>query len=76
MLVLSRRAGQSIHIGPDIFVHVLRINGQRVRIGIVAPSETKVRRSSESFPSEGGAVQKPDVSDRPAERSNGVGDAC
>ena len=45
MLVLSRRANESIQIGEGITVSVLRIDGERVRIGITAPTEVLVVRS-------------------------------
>jgi carbon storage regulator len=37
MLVLSRRANQSIVIGDDIVVTVLDVRGDQVRLGIQAP---------------------------------------
>lgn len=45
MLVLSRKAGQSIQIGDNITITVTRIGGNQVRLGIEAPMETPVRRS-------------------------------
>jgi carbon storage regulator len=45
MLVLSRKAGQSIQIGENITITVTRIGGNQVRLGIEAPMETPVRRS-------------------------------
>jgi carbon storage regulator len=45
MLVLSRRINESIQIGEGITVSVLRIDGERVRIGIDAPIEVRVIRS-------------------------------
>lgn len=44
MLVLTRRAGQSIMIGTDIVVTVLEVGGEAVRIGIQAPSDVAVHR--------------------------------
>ena len=37
MLVLTRRANQSIMIGHDIVVTVLEVRGDQVRLGIRAP---------------------------------------
>ena len=45
MLVLSRRAGESIVLGEDITVTVLEVRGDVVRIGIDAPRSLKVHRS-------------------------------
>lgn len=45
MLVLSRKSMESIQIGGSIVVHVLEIQGNRVRIGINAPKDIHVRRT-------------------------------
>jgi carbon storage regulator len=45
MLVLTRRVGQSIRIGPGIDVRVVRIEGDRVVLGIAAPRHVAVVRS-------------------------------
>ena len=45
MLVLTRRPGQSIRIGPGIDVRVVRIEGDRVVLGIAAPRHVAVVRS-------------------------------
>jgi carbon storage regulator len=44
MLVLSRRANQSIVIGDDIVVTVLDVRGDQVRLGIQAPRHLPVHR--------------------------------
>lgn len=44
MLVLSRRADESLFIGDDIKITVLDIRGGQVRIGITAPDSVKVHR--------------------------------
>ena len=44
MLVLTRRANQSIMIGEDVVVTVLEVRGDQVRLGIVAPREIEVHR--------------------------------
>lgn len=44
MLVLSRRANQSIVIGSDVIVRVLDIRGDQVRIGVEAPRSVTVHR--------------------------------
>jgi carbon storage regulator len=44
VLVLTRRANQSIMIGHDIVVTVLEVRGDQIRIGIRAPREVDVHR--------------------------------
>jgi carbon storage regulator len=44
MLVLRRRAGESLLIGNDIEIEVLAITAQGAKIGIRAPRETVVLR--------------------------------
>lgn len=43
-MILSRRVGETIHIGNDITVTVLGIKGNQVRIGVQAPKEVAVHR--------------------------------
>ena len=38
MLVLSRKTGEEIVIGDDIHITVVAVQGERVRIGVSAPS--------------------------------------
>ena len=45
MLVLSRKQQQSICIGDDIYITVLRIDRGRVKLGIEAPAEVHVDRA-------------------------------
>jgi carbon storage regulator len=45
MLVLSRRPNEKIFINHDIIVTVLRIVGNKVRLGIEAPKAMPVHRS-------------------------------
>ena len=44
MLILSRRPGESIHIGDDIKVTILDIKGRQVKIGIDVPEHICVYR--------------------------------
>ena len=44
MLVLSRKAEESMFIGDDIKITVLDIRGGQVRIGITAPQDVKIHR--------------------------------
>jgi carbon storage regulator len=45
MLVLTRRAGESIVIGDDVHVVVLDVRGDTVRLGIDAPRSVQVHRA-------------------------------
>ncbi len=44
MLVLTRKANQSIMIGDNIEVSVLSVMGEKVRLGIQAPRDVPVYR--------------------------------
>ena len=37
MLVLSRKVGDRIHIGPDVAITIVKLSGGTVRIGVEAP---------------------------------------
>lgn len=45
MLVLSRKEGERINIGPDIVLTVVSIKGQTIRLGFEAPVEVNIRRT-------------------------------
>ncbi len=44
MLVLSRKSGEKVHIGPGITITVLEVQGSRVRVGIDAPTQVPIVR--------------------------------
>lgn len=44
MLVLSRRLAETLRIGDEIEITILAVNGNQVRIGIVAPRDVVVDR--------------------------------
>jgi carbon storage regulator len=44
MLILTRRAGETLRIGDDVEVTVMAVNGAQVRIGIKAPRNVVVDR--------------------------------
>ena len=44
MLVLSRRVGEELVIADNIRVRVVSVNGQRIKLGIVAPVDVTVYR--------------------------------
>lgn len=45
MLVLTRKKGETIMIGDQIEVKVISVDGDQVKLGIVAPKSVKVYRS-------------------------------
>jgi carbon storage regulator len=45
VLVLTRRAGESIVIGDEVRVVVLEVRGETVRLGIEAPRSVQVHRA-------------------------------
>jgi carbon storage regulator len=44
MLVLTRKTGERIQIGDDVTLTIVRIDGNKVRIGIEAPTSVKIKR--------------------------------
>lgn len=55
MLVLSRKKGEQVRIGPTIEITVLAISGGRVRLGLSAPRDIlidreEIRRTREPRP--------------------------
>jgi carbon storage regulator len=44
MLVLSRKPGESLRIGDEIRLVIVRIDRDRVRVGIEAPAEVRIAR--------------------------------
>jgi carbon storage regulator len=44
MLVLSRKAGEKLVIGENIVVEIVRIQGNRITLGVVAPADVKILR--------------------------------
>jgi carbon storage regulator len=45
MLVLSRKPQEKIQIGKDITITILKVKGQSVKVGIVAPDDVQVMRT-------------------------------
>ncbi len=64
MLILTRRAGETVMIGSDVTITVLGVKGNQVRIGINAPKDVAVHREEiyERIQSEkaGGRAAAPD----------------
>ena len=44
MLVLTRKSGETILLGDDIEIRVLGVDGDQVKIGIVAPRSVNIVR--------------------------------
>jgi len=44
MLVLSRKVGEQIVIGDNIYITVVSIRGKQVRLGVTAPGCVRVHR--------------------------------
>ena len=44
MLVLTRKLNEEIHIGPNVTITILRVQGQAVRVGIQAPKHLNIVR--------------------------------
>jgi len=44
MLILTRRAGETIMVGDEVTITVLGIKGNQVRLGVNAPKEIAVHR--------------------------------
>jgi carbon storage regulator len=58
MLVFSRKVGERVVIEGGIVVQVLEVRGQRIRLGIEAPSEVGVWRGELSASEETAATGK------------------
>jgi carbon storage regulator len=49
MLVLTRKTNESIQIGEEIEITVLRIKGDQVKIGVSAPKNVEIHRKEIYF---------------------------
>ena len=61
MLILTRRAGETVMIGSDVTITVLGVKGNQGRIGINAPKDVAVHREEiyERIQSEKAAGEPP-----------------
>ena len=61
MLILTRRAGETVMIGSDVSITVLGVKGNQVRIGINAPRDVAVHREEiyERIKNEQSAAEAP-----------------
>jgi carbon storage regulator len=69
VLVLTRRANQSIMIGDEVVVTVLDVRGDQVRIGIKAPRSVDVHREEVfvALQRDGARDQLPDANNAPTD---------
>jgi carbon storage regulator len=44
VLILTRKIGESLMIGNDVSITVLRVKGNQVRLGVEAPKDVSVQR--------------------------------
>jgi carbon storage regulator len=44
MLRITRRSGERIVLGDDVFIEVIEVSGQMVRLGIDAPRSVRIYR--------------------------------
>lgn len=44
MLILTRKAGESLHLGDDITITVFSVQGKQVKLGIDVPGDMTVYR--------------------------------
>jgi len=66
MLVLTRRAGESIMIDDKIELKVLKIRGSQVHLGIEAPRQAAVHRKEVWLRIQDGAAEGASADDRPS----------
>jgi carbon storage regulator len=52
MLVLSRKANEEIVIGENIRITVVKVAGNKVRIGVTAPKSISIRRPEVDRPAD------------------------
>lgn len=68
MLVLSRKAGERIHVGDDITLEVRRVAGNRVTLAIEAPRNVRILRGElERIAQEFEVELEPEPAAQPAE---------
>ncbi len=60
MLVLTRKVGEELIIDGEIRVSIVRVRGNRVRLGIQAPLDVSIRRQDSTA-----AAEEPDAKSPP-----------
>lgn len=75
MLILTRRVGETVMIGDDIAITVLRVKGNQVRLGLDAPKNVSVQREEIYQRMQGTAAsgELPDGAEQAPGRPNGGG---
>jgi carbon storage regulator len=68
MLVITRKAGESLCLGDEITVTVLEVSGSVVRLGIEAPTEVPIYRHEiwEAVKAENVAAAEQSIADLPS----------
>ena len=59
MLVLSRKVGEEVIIDGEIRISIVRVRGNRVRLGIQAPADVCIRRQTPTPVAAPGPNQEP-----------------
>lgn len=70
MLVLSRKVGERIHIGNDIFVEVRRVAGNRVTLAVNAPKTVRILRGELMEAARAFEVLEPSATDEKPEAAS------
>jgi carbon storage regulator len=72
VLILTRRVGETVMIGDEVAVTVLRVKGNQVRLGVNAPKSISVQREEifqrmkrEGGPAHNGAADAEAESEEP-----------
>ncbi len=73
MLILTRRAGETLVIGNDINVRILSVKGGQVRIGVDAPKDVPVHREEIYQRIQREKEQQVDVSAADTESDDNIG---
>jgi carbon storage regulator len=61
MLVLTRKKNEILHIGQGILIKVIRVSGNKVRLGISAPRDLSVKRTELTVADAADVVTEPDA---------------
>jgi len=72
MLILMRRPGESIHIGPNIVVTLVSLERNRARIGVEAPRDIAVDREEIAELKKGGNTPSDAGSSGPSNEGTGT----